>query len=80
MDINKIKNWLVSKPLWVKILVSILCVIILGLSAWFGITSCASVNVDKFNVNTDKVQVDVEGVQVEPKMVSTVICHYFDEV
>lgn len=80
MDINKIKNWLTSKPLWVKILVSILCVAILGLSAWFGISSCASVNVDKFNVNTDKVQVDVEGVQVEPKLVSTVIYHYFPEV
>ena len=80
MDINKIKKWLSSKPLWVKILVSILCVVILGLSAWFGISSCASVNVDKFNVHTDEVQVDVEGVQVDPKLVSTVIGHYFLEV
>lgn len=80
MDIKKIKNWLSSKPLWVKILVSIFCVAILGLSAWFGISSCASVNVDKFNVNTDEVQVDVEGVQVEPIVISTVLGHYFVEV
>lgn len=76
MDIKKIKNWLTSKPLWVKILVSVLCVVILGLSAWFGISSCASVNVDKFNVNTDKVQVDVEGVQVEPKLVSALLDNF----
>ena len=83
MDINKIKNWLSSKPLWVKILVTVVCVAILGLSAWFGISSCASVNVDKFNLNTDKVQVDVEGVEVQPKEVSTLLYnfgHYFVEV
>lgn len=80
MDIKKIKNWLSSKPLWLKIVVTIVCVALLGLSAWFGISSCASVNVDKFNLNTDKVQVDVEGVEVQPKEVSTVIGHYFVEV
>ena len=56
-----------------KIVVTIVCVALLGLSAWFGITSCASVDIDKLNVNTDKVNVDVEGVKVHPKQVSSVI-------
>lgn len=77
MNISKIKEWLSSKPLWLKIVVTIICVALLGLSAWFGISSCASVNVDKFNVNTDKVQVDVEGVKVDPKIVSFYDDYYY---
>lgn len=72
MNIDKLKKFLSDKPLWLKIVVSIFCIFIIGLSAWFGLSSCASVDVDKLNVNTDKVQVDVEGVKVHPKEVSLV--------
>ena len=72
MNIDKLKKFISDKPLWIKIVVSIFCIFIIGFSAWFGFTSCASVDVDKLNVNTDKVQVDVEGVKVHPKDVSLV--------
>lgn len=78
MNISKIKEWLSSKPLWLKIVVTIVCVALLGLGSWFGLQSCASVSVDKFNVNTDEVQVDVEGVNIDPKEVSlSYDDHYF---
>lgn len=72
MNISKIKEWLSSKPLWLKIVVTIVCVALLGLGSWFGLQSCASVCIDKFNVNTDEVQVDVEGVKIHPEGVSFV--------
>lgn len=70
MNISKIKDFIKSKPLWVKILVSFLCIIIIGCSVWFGFESCASLELDKLNVNTDKVDINVEGVIVHPKDVS----------
>ena len=70
MNVDKIKEWLVDKPKWLKIVVVLVMCLLLGAGVWFGVSSCASVDIDKFNVNTDKVQVDVEGVKVEPKKVS----------
>lgn len=70
MDISKIKKFLENKPRWVVILVSIVCIFFIGAGVWFGVSSCASVDLDKLNVNTDKVQIDVEGVKVHPKDVS----------
>ena len=86
MNIEKIKKFLENKPRWLVILVTIICILLLGVSAWFGLYSCASIGIDKLNVNTDKVQVDVEGVKVQPKDVSLVtsrddvyeLCNYIE--
>lgn len=86
MNIDKIKKFLENKPRWVVIIVTLISILLIGAFAWFGISSCASVDVDKLNVNTDKLEVDVEGVKIHPKDVSLVnnrddaliLCEYIE--
>ncbi len=78
MNISKIKEFIKDKPLWLKILVSVLTILIIGFSVWFGFDSCASISLDKLDVKTDKVNVNVDGVKIQPKDVS--LCSSRDEV
>lgn len=63
--IEKIKEWLENKPKWLKITVTIICSLVIGLGTWFGITSCLSLNIGECDVNTPSVNVNVRELGVD---------------
>lgn len=65
MEINKIKEWLKDKPLWLRIVLPIILCLGLGAGVWFGISSCATFDVGSFRVKTDKVEIETNEVHLK---------------
>lgn len=78
MDINKIKDWLKDKPLWIRIVLPIILCLGIGAGVWFGVTSCASFDVGSFKVKTDKVEIETNEVHLKSKVKSEETTKYVD--
>lgn len=88
MDLNKIKIFIKDKPLWLKVVVTLLCSLIIGLGVWFGISSCASLELDKVEYTDDDHYFNADGIKLHPKDVSLIdsrddafkLCQYIETV